>query len=110
MTAPAYVGTTDTGAEVFASPRYLDRHDATAAVRHANTATGRIAPDFGSVVAVLLTEYGPRDFGPSGNYWTNRDIVGWFCYPGGMRHGGFYNVVPGAGPAPATDEYPRPTR
>ena len=110
MKALTYCGTTDDGVEVFASEGYLDRHGTDPAVRHATSAVSLVAPDFGRVVAVAITEYGLRDFGPSGHYWTDRGIVGWFSYPGGMRHGGFYNVRPGVGPAPAVNDHPRPTR
>lgn len=105
-----YCGTTAAGVDVFASEKFLTtpgaRHTPADAIRYAEQS--RVHPGYGAVVAVEIIAYGPRDFGPEGRYWLDSGVVGWFSYPGGMRHGGFYNVIPGVGPAPATDTYPRP--
>lgn len=101
---PAYCGNTSTGVEVFASQAFLVSHTAEDAIRYATTyASPRAA-------AAEVTSYGPRDFGPSGRYWMPTGVVAWWSCPGGFRHVGFYNVVPGVGPAPATDAYPQPVR
>lgn len=112
MTTPTFCGMTDEGVHVFATDEFLTAPGAWTspadAVRYA-TSYARCHADYGRVVAALITEYGPRDFGPSGRYWLDNDVVAWFTCPGGMRHGGFFNVVAGVGPAPATDTYPMPT-
>ncbi len=107
-----FCGTTTAGAEVFATDEFLTSPSAwnrpEDAVRYAEQ-SARVHPHYGVVVAVEITAYGQRDFGPSGRYWLDTGVVGWFSHPGGFRHGDFYNVIPGVGPAP-TDRYPRPVR
>lgn len=107
-TRPQWLGTSDAGVRVFVTSDYLARCRPGDAYRHADQTANRVHEHYGKVRTVLLTSYGPREFGPSGDYWTDADIVGWFSHPGGMRHGGFHNVTPGVGPQPDPTR-PEPT-